>query len=124
MEKFNIIMYETEAGRLPVVDFLSSIKDDKLLAKIYRDIKLLEVSGNLLREPYSKALNNGLFELRTKQGTNISRIIYFFIVGNNIVLTNGFIKKTQKTPTSEIEKALEYRKDFLKRYNGGNYEKL
>ncbi|MBR5796947.1 MAG: type II toxin-antitoxin system RelE/ParE family toxin [Phascolarctobacterium sp.] len=124
MEKFNIIMYETEAGRLPVVDFLSSIKDDKLLAKIYRDIKLLEVSGNLLREPYSKALNNGLFELRTKQGTNISRIIYFFIVGNNIVLTNGFIKKTQKTPISEIEKALEYRKDFLKRYNGGNYEKL
>ena len=124
MEKFNIIMYETEAGRLPVVDFLSSIKDAKLLAKIYRDIKLLEVSGNLLREPYSKALNNGLFELRTKQGTNISRIIYFFIVGNNIVLTNGFIKKTQKTPISEIEKALEYRKDFLKRYNGGNYEKL
>ena len=124
MEKFNIIMYETEAGRLPVVDFLSSIKDDKLLAKIYRDIKLLEISGNLLREPYSKALNNGLFELRTKQGTNISRIIYFFIVGNNIVLTNGFIKKTQKTPLSEIEKALEYRKDFLKRYNGGNYEKL
>ena len=46
MEKFNIIMYETEAGRLPVVDFLSSIKDDKLLAKIYRDIKLLEVGGN------------------------------------------------------------------------------
>ena len=124
MEKFNIIMYETEAGRLPVVDFLSSIKDDKLLAKIYRDIKLLEVSGNLLREPYSKALNNGLFELRTKQGTNISHIIYFFIVGNNIILTNGFIKKTQKTPISEIEKALEYRKDFLKRYNGGNYEKL
>ena len=124
MEKFNIIMYETEAGLLPVVDFLSSIKDDKLLAKIYRDIKLLEVSGNLLREPYSKALNNGLFELRTKQGTNISRIIYFFIVGNNIVLTNGFIKKTQKTPISEIEKALEYRKDFLKRYNGGNHEKL
>ena len=124
MEKFNIIMYETEAGRLPVVDFLSSIKDDKLLAKIYRDIKLLEVGGNLLREPYSKALNNGLFELRTKQGTNISRIIYFFIVGNNIVLTNGFTKKTQKTPISEIEKALEYRKDFLKRYNGGNYEKL
>ena len=124
MEKFNIIMYESEAGRLPVVEFLSSIKDDKLLAKIYRDIKLLEVSGNLLREPYSKALNNGLFELRTKQGTNISRIIYFFIVGNNIVLTNGFIKKTQKTPISEIEKALEYRKDFLKRYNGGTYEKL
>ena len=124
MEKFNIIMYESEAGRLPVVEFSSSIKDDKLLAKIYRDIKLLEVSGNLLREPYSKALNNGLFELRTKQGTNISRIIYFFIVGNNIVLTNGFIKKTQKTPISEIEKALEYRKDFLKRYNGGTYEKL
>ena len=104
MEKFNIIMYETEAGRLPVVDFLSSIKDDKLLAKIYRDIKLLEISGNLLREPYSKALNNGLFELRTKQGTNISRIIYFFIVGNNIVLTNGFIKKLKKHQYLKLKK--------------------
>lgn len=112
-------MYETEAGKIPVAEFISTIKDKKLLAKIYRDINLLEISGNLLREPYSKALNNGLFELRTKQGSNIARIIYFFIVGNNIILTNGFIKKTQQTPVIEIEKALKYREDFLKRYHGG-----
>ncbi len=48
-------------------------------------------------------------------GNNISRVLYFFYVGNKIILTHGFIKKTQKTPREEIEKAKAYRKDFLKK---------
>ena len=46
---------------------------------------------------------------------NISRVLYFFVVGKKIVLTNGFIKKTQKTPRSEILKAKQYRADYLSR---------
>ena len=45
------------------------------------------------------------FELRAKVGSDISRVLYFFVVGRTVVLTNGFIKKTQKTPSAEIEKA-------------------
>ena len=41
--------------------------------------------------------------------------LYFFYYGGRIILTNGFIKKTQKTPRSEIERAKQYRKDFLER---------
>ena len=93
-------------------------------AKLFRLLELLELKGNELREPYSKSLSDGIFEIRAIQGNNITRVLYFFVVGKKIILTNGFVKKTQKTPISEIEKALEYRKDFLKRYNGGNYEKL
>jgi phage-related protein len=60
-------------------------------------------------------LPNGIFELRAKVGSDISRVFYFFVIGKRIVLTNGFIKKTQKTPKSEIELAKKYRNEFLNR---------
>lgn len=112
---YNIIFYETSKGVCPIDDFLKSLQP-KLLAKTLRNIDLLEANGPILREPYSKALNNGLFELRTKQGTDINRIIYFFLVGNNIILTNGFIKKDQKTPQAALSLALKYKADFERRY--------
>lgn len=115
---FEIEFYETKNGVCPVADFIDNIKDKKLIAKIYRDIDILENNGYLAREPLSKSLSDGLFELRTKQGTDIARIIYFFFVGNKIVMTNGFIKKTQKTPESERMKALKYREDYLSRKRG------
>lgn len=54
-------------------------------------------------------------ELRAKVGSDISRVMYFFVIGKKAVLTNGFIKKTQKTPKEEIERAKRYRADFLSR---------
>ena len=58
--------------------------------------------GNKLRMPYSRELSDGIFELRTQVGNDISRILYFFIVGKNIILTNGFRKKTEKTPKARV----------------------
>ena len=80
-----------------------------------RTIALLETVGTALREPYSKHLNDGIFELRAQVGTDISRVLYFFIIGNSAILTHGFIKKTDKTPLSEIERAKEYRSEYLGR---------
>ena len=60
-------------------------------------------------------MKDGIFEIRAKQGTDISRVLYFFVVGQKIILTNGFVKKTQKTPTEEIELAKKYRKDYQDR---------
>ena len=54
------------------------------------------------------------FELRGQQGGNISRVLYFFFAGQKVILTNGFVKKTQKTPSGEIEKARQYRADYLR----------
>ena len=93
---YEIILYDTEDGRCPVQELLDSL-EPKLLAKTLRTIDLLEMNGPLLREPYSKPLENGIFELRSKQGSDITRVLYFFIVGKKAVLTNGFIKKSQKT---------------------------
>ena len=58
--------------------------------------------------PYSDHLVDGIFEIRAKVGSDIARVLYFFVIGKKIVLTNGFIKKTQKTPKNEIESAKKY----------------
>lgn len=114
MMNFEIRFYENENGEMPAKDFILSL-DVKMRAKILRCIDVLRDSGNDLREPYTKSLGNGIFELRAKQGSNISRVLYFFVVGKKIILTNGFIKKTQKTPKREIDLAEKYRKDYLER---------
>ena len=84
-------------------------------AKMFHLVDMLENYGNELREPYSKHLGDGIFELRCKLGTDITRVLYFFYYEGRIILTHGFIKKTRKTPSSEIEKAKQYRKDFIER---------
>ena len=89
----------------------------KLIAKTLRNINLLAKVGPALRKPESSPLDDGIFEIRTKAGTNLTRVLYFFYVGKKAVLTNGFIKKTQKTPRKEIEIAKKYREDFLRRSN-------
>ena len=68
-------------------------------------------------------LGDGIFELRCKLGSNITRALYFFYVGKKIIVTNGFVKKTQKTPPFEIKLAKERRSDWLQRYGEGNSKK-
>lgn len=109
-----ITMYCKEDGTCPTRDFLDSL-DDKMRAKMVRTITLLEHNGYSLREPYSKILTDGIFELRAKQGSNITRVLYFFVIDDKAVLTNGFIKKSAKTPRREIDKAASYREDYLRR---------
>ena len=106
--------YEKENGEQPAKEFLLSL-DKKLRAKLADTIMILQDNGYELREPYSKHISEGIFELRAKQGSDITRVMYFFYVDRHRILTNGFIKKTQKTPQSEIEKAKRYRSDYLKR---------
>ena len=72
---YEIILYDTEDGRCPVQELLDSL-EPKLLAKTLRTIDLLEMNGPLLREPYSKPLENGIFELRTKQKGGTDQWIY------------------------------------------------
>ena len=111
---FDIDYYVTKEGYCPIMDFFSTL-DDKMRAKCFRLLELLEKNGNELREPYSKYLGSGLFELRVKQSSNVIRIVYFFVIEHRIIITNGFVKKTLKTPRRDIELAKKYREDFLLR---------
>ena len=65
-------------------------------------------------------MEDGIFELRCKLGSNITRALYFFYVGKRIVVTNGFVKKTQKTPPGEIKLAKDRRKDWIERQEREN----
>ena len=111
MTKFEVIFYEKENGDCPIEEFMNSL-DIKMRAKMIGLLELLEEKGTQLREPYSKIIEDGIFEIRCKVGNNISRVLYFFYFEGKIVLTNGFIKKTQKTPIEEIKLAKKYRADF------------
>lgn len=117
---FELEFYETEEGKEPVAEFLDSL-DYKMNAKMIGLMELLEEKGTELREPYSAPLGDGIFELRCRLGSNITRALYFFYSGKQIVITNGFVKKTQKTPPAEIKLAKDRRKDWLKRH-GHNAE--
>lgn len=112
---FEVELYETEDGKEPVADFLDSL-EPKMNAKLVGLMEILEEKGTELRKPYSAPIEDGIFELRCKLGNNITRALYFFYVGKHIVVTNGFIKKTQKTPPAEIKLAKDRRDDWVKRY--------
>ena len=114
MESFTVEFYETERGVQPAKEFLLSL-DVKMRAKMLNIISILQDNGYELREPYSKHLSEGIFELRAKVGSDITRVLYFFYFDRRIILTNGFVKKTNKTPSKEIEKAKRYRAEFLNR---------
>lgn len=116
-----IRFYQTKDGSEPAIDFLDSL-DNKMRAKMIRAIELLEIHGSRLRFPVSEELDDGIMKLRATFGGNISRVLYFFIVGNVAILTNGFIKKTQKTPPNEIALAKKYRNDFLRRNHNDNMD--
>ena len=86
---------------------------DKVKDKIIWTLDLIE---DLQRVPesYLKHIENtdGLFEIRVQQGSDIFRIFCFFDQGQLVVITNGFQKKTQKTPNQEIDKALKIKQDY------------
>lgn len=114
VQKFEVLFYDKEDGTEPAKEFIQSL-DVKMRVKVMKTVELLQNNGTELRKPYSEHLEDGIFELRVKIGSDISRVLYFFVVGRRAILTNGFIKKQQKTPANEIERAKRYRAEFLSR---------
>ena len=105
--KSNIYLFETERGEKPVEEFIKS-QNPQTVAKIIREIDLLEKYGHHLSLPHSKKITKELYELRIK-GKQEIRIIYVFL-RNNIYLLSGFQKQSQKTPKREIKTAERRRK--------------
>jgi phage-related protein len=90
-------------------------QNQKIKDKIIWTFKLIETIQKV-PEDYLKHMEgtDGLYEIRVKQGSDIFRIFCFFDEGKLVVLANGFQKKTQKTPRSEIEKALKIKTEYEK----------
>jgi len=110
-----ILFYKTKSGECPVEVFLNSL-DSKQAQKV---TWVMQVVEELEKVPttYLKKLTNtdDIWEIRVQIGGNIFRFLGFFNKGNFIVLTNGFQKKTQKTPKSEILLSEQRKQDYLER---------
>lgn len=79
MKNFEIIFYEAINGECPIEEFLNSL-DKKMRAKLIGMMEILEEKGNMLREPYSKSLGEGIFKLRCEFENDITRVLYFLFM--------------------------------------------
>lgn len=98
------------SGAVPVLTFLQGLSGDAKTEAIAL-LKLVAERGNSLREPISKALGEGLFELRGR--TSGVRIFYTFKPGQMIVLLDGLVKKRGDIPGRDLERLRRLRKEAL-----------
>lgn len=82
-----------------------------LVARFLRYAERMETYGPDLGMPHTRAMGQGLFELRLKAAEGISRVFYCTLVGRRIVMLHQFIKKSEKTPRKELEIARERMKE-------------
>ena len=110
-----VVYYQREDGGSPVKAFIESLPLKHQVKALWQ-IDLLEEKGRTLREPYVSDIEGdqykGLFELRIKFASDISRIFYFTAAGDKFVLLHGFVKKTNKTPPGELQTALTRMNDY------------
>ena len=117
---YTIEFYKDKDGNEPVKEYISSLagkndKDSRVnLNKIRDYIKTLSEYGTRAGEPYVKHIEGEIWELRPLK----NRILFFGYDGNKIILLSHFIKKTQKTPQREIDKAKRLMKDHKERSDG------
>ena len=106
--------YSTESGKLPVKEFIDSL-DFKAQRKFFFVKALLEEFGHKLPQPHAKYIGDEIFELRFKGQESAIRVLYFFFHQDKVIFTNGFVKKTDKTPKNEKELAIQRRREFINR---------
>ena len=109
-----IEFYRTETGRVPIEEFLDTLSD-KIVQKIIAVIELVETERIVPTKFFKKLTDTELYECRIRWESNIYRLFCFFDANDKVVITNGFTKKTQKTPQREIDRAKKYRRDYLDR---------
>lgn len=112
---YEVIGYQTESGEIPIQAFLQTLPI-RLREKTLRSMLLLQEWGPRLRGEETRHLRDGIFELRSSFGGDTVRILYFFMAGKRVVVTNGFMKKTRKTPVRELERAMRYKRDWEERH--------
>ena len=95
-----IVKYHTQA----VESFVLGLPDG-LLARYLRLTDMMLEFGANLGMPHTRAMSNGLYELRVKGKEGIARVFYCALVGQQIVMLHGFIKKSEKTPPKELKLA-------------------
>ena len=114
--EFTVEFYETEAGQVPVRGFLDQLRvsDPGDFAAVLAGLAKLR-DRQYHREPLSKALGGGLFELRHVGKLN-TRVLWFFMRGRRIVAVHGIRNKGQATPARDLDTARARMRDWQSRH--------
>jgi len=118
-KKYAVIFWQDINGYSESQEYIYKLKEKSLkskdarikLNKIVEYIDILETYGTQIGEPYIKHLEGELYELRPLR----DRFFFFYKQDNRYMILNHFVKRTQKTPRKEIEKALNLIKDSIER---------
>lgn len=100
------IIYYNEAVQQDLVNLPAGIQ-----ARYIHLTDRMLVYGPNLGMPHTKAIDNGLLELRLKSKEGLGRVFYCTLVGKKIVMLHTFIKKSQKTPAKELKVAIQRMKE-------------
>ena len=98
---WNLGFYQTPRGERPAVTFVEQLPEPAR-AEVAALLAALRERGNLLRPPHSKALGDGLFELRSVK--HAVRVFYMFLPGQQIVLLDGMVKKRDEIPAAILRR--------------------
>ncbi|MFI5381001.1 MAG: type II toxin-antitoxin system RelE/ParE family toxin [Tepidisphaerales bacterium] len=108
--KLDAIFFRMDNGNEPVRDWLLSLTKSE--RKIIGDDVLKVQYCWPIGKPLVGSLGHGLWEVRSRLGDRIARVI-FYVEGPTMVLLNGFIKKAQKTPKRELDLAIKRKSQLL-----------
>lgn len=111
MALYECFYFTSTSGECPVKEFIDSL-DRRTQRKFFYKKEFLEQFGPRLPYPHAKYIGAGIHELRFEGTEGAVRVIYFFYRGSTIIFTNGFIKKTNKTPKKELALARQRMKLF------------
>ncbi|MEO9887525.1 MAG: type II toxin-antitoxin system RelE/ParE family toxin [Balneola sp.] len=110
-----IKFYKTQSGKVPVKEFLDSL-NSKHAQKVAWVLELVEKLDQVPIQYFKKLKNtDDIWEVRARVGSNSFRLLGFIDNEQFVILTNGFTKKTQKTPKQEIDLAEQCKGDYLSR---------
>ncbi len=115
-DRFSIDYVELPNGRMPAREFIDA-QDNVAGAKIDAAIDRLGVHGNRMPGNMVSKLADDIFELRVKHFDRIFRVLFFYQPGMLIVITSCFQKKTQRTPDTELRRAMRLKKVWLRYRN-------
>ncbi len=114
INEYRIDFVQLESGNIPFEKFLDSLNKlerSEVLSSIEEFREYLS-NNQQLSPKISKPLRNGIYELKINHLNRTTRAFYFFQIGRLIIFTHGLVKKTNKTPNEEIEKAIKYKKIY------------
>jgi len=113
--KKTVLFYRNADAKCPIEDFFDSLPS-KAAQKVLWVLSLLEDLEFVPSTYFAKLPGTDeIWECRIGFASNAYRILCFLCGESSVILTRGFIKKRNKTPRTEIEKAEAYRRDFMKR---------